>query len=261
MKERPILFQPWKVKAIYDGATQTRRVIRPQSGEIDGVPSQCKNMFDYCTGNPELGQAYYWQHGGCWNSSYAIKYPQGIPGDRLWVRETWASACGYRSDQQKRLTSAVVQTGKGKIIYKASEQSDIYIKWFPSIHMFRWASRLTLEITNIRVERVQDISEENAIAEGIQFIYRDKYNGQNFYATEKENYDTYAPNAYTSFMFLWNSINKKPKPKKRGGIITHYESFPWHESSRDPRTEINGKPHFCYPNPWVWIVEFKEVKR
>lgn len=238
MKETPIIFQPWKVKAIYDGATQTRRVIRPQPSEIDGVPSQCKNMFDYCTGNPELGQAYYWQHGGCWNSSYTIKCSQGIPGDKLWVRETWAMSGGSYGPHGEWMED-------GPIIYRANKEQSWYRKWRPSIFMPRWASRLMLEITNIRVERVQNISEEDIIKEGLTTIFRE--------------YDA-CVNLKRQWIKLWDSINKKPKPKKKGGVITHYESFPWDESSRDPRTKINGKPHFCYPNPWVWALTFKEVK-
>lgn len=138
MKERPILFSGPMVRAILDGRkTQTRRPVKPQP--FMATPS----MFD------------------------VSKCPLGQPGDRLWVRETWRvrgkHTDGYGADQ----------IGFNRSHFSIAYQSDItwnddiYGKIRPSIHMPRWASRITLEITRVWVERVQDITEEGAIREGM----------------------------------------------------------------------------------------------
>jgi hypothetical protein len=90
----------------------------------------------------------------------ALFCPYGHPGDRLWVRERWAADMSFDD-----LPPRMLQPRGMPIYYHATTQCMDY-KWRPSIHMPRWASRITLEITDIRVERVQDISEEDVQAEG-----------------------------------------------------------------------------------------------
>jgi hypothetical protein len=151
MKERPILFSAPMVRALLDGSkTQTRRVVKPQpEAEHGGEP--------------------YWFVGGyrAWRarictdpirsgSHNEIACPYGKPADRLWVRETHMDlgACYlYRADAAAEQERAIV----------APRQP-----WRPAIHMPRAASRITLEITGVRVERLQDISPEDCWAEGIQ---------------------------------------------------------------------------------------------
>ena len=130
MKERPILFSGPMVRALLDGSkTQTRRVIKPRH------------------------LAFFNQNAAAmlndWNER---PLPYGKPGDRLWVRETW-------HDASSSLHSCA--------LYRADGIDLHWDKWTPSIHMPRWASRITLEITSVRVERLQDISEADAQAEGI----------------------------------------------------------------------------------------------
>jgi hypothetical protein len=149
VKERPILFSGEMVRAILDGnKIQTRRVIVPQPPSLtEGV------IFNPSAFAPDYGW-YFRPYGG------HAKCPYGQPGDRLWVRETW---CNIMKDGLRP-----------EIHYKADAERP-YIedydpsewKWRPSIHMPRCASRINLLITNIRVERVQDISEEDAKAEGV----------------------------------------------------------------------------------------------
>ena len=172
-------------------------------------------------------------------------------GQTMWVRETWQYA----------------QAGIN-ILYRANEAFGdlrhriIGNKWSPSIFMPRWASRIDLEVIGIRVERLQEISEEDARAEGIQLIEHSKFTGQDIYAVKKGDYNTYAPNAYTSFMYLWDSINAKPKPqyhtingKKQ---IVGYISYPW-EDVREMR-EYRGKPWQVMGNPWVLVIKFKKIR-
>ncbi len=129
---KPIIFNTDMVRAILDGRkTQTRRVI-PR----DVVT---KNAIASIIRGGELG---------------FTKCPYGQVGSKLWVRETWVPTfqgldCLYKADE----------TGKPSLFPVSG--------WKPSIHMPRWASRITLEITEVRVERLQEISEEDAIAEGI----------------------------------------------------------------------------------------------
>lgn len=174
MREKPILFSAAMVRAILEGRkTMTRRVIKDiRTAWRDGTVIDPYDR-DYIT---------------C---------PYGWPGDLLWVRETWRRADWY---------------GKG-IIYRADAQAAGHMgeysdrhKWHPSIHMPRWASRIVLEITNIRVERLQEITEEDARKEGISRAHK--------YPVGFGHPDTYRG----GFRNLWDSINGKKYP---------WSSNPW----------------------------------
>lgn len=136
MKERPILFSAPMVRALLDGRkTQTRRVVKPQP-----TATREEAIRTYGKGGTFILEAGF----------FGVRCPYGQLGDRLWVRETWGACAGspvYRADD-----NATCPDGG---------------RWKPSIHMPRWASRITLEVTGVRVERLQDISEEDAIAEGV----------------------------------------------------------------------------------------------
>jgi hypothetical protein len=149
MSERPILFNGEMVRAILEGRkTMTRRVIKPQPEIRVNGPYHAHTEGKYSVmfeTKPDVNG-----EGGGKRSYYLSPY--GIPGDQLWVRETW-------------------HNGPAGLLYKATPPMAIYPKsWKPSIHMLRTASRITLEIVSVRVERVQDISEEDAKAEGIKVI-------------------------------------------------------------------------------------------
>lgn len=150
MKARPILFSGPMVRAILDGRkTQTRRAVK-ESDEF-GLHrlEQCIN-----------GRARWHAIGDTMDFSHIQDCPYGRPGDLLWVRETFTAfdkgRCHYRADFARDPIG----------------ERDHGITWTPSIHMPRWASRLTLEITDVRVERLQDISEDDLLVEGIA-PYRD----------------------------------------------------------------------------------------
>lgn len=176
MTEKPILFSGPMVRAILDGRkTQTRRIVKqPNEMGAKGAPI---TVAHYATNVPEKGLAYYWKSGGSWNSTGPIK--TYAVGDLLWVREAHA---------------IVGKHDPGFVLYRANGyeaecerhglrkpwRKEDTVKWRPSIHMPRWASRITLRVTAVKVERLQDISEADAKAEGIYYE-----------APTKEDYDWY----------------------------------------------------------------------
>lgn len=199
--ERPILFSSQMVRAIIDGQkTQTRRLIKGVPADFihytplehfDGSIGAIFSSKPEITNGIEVGTIY------C---------PYGKPGDKLWVRETWASygsparITSYRADRDTPLTGG---------------------KWSPSIHMPRWASRITLEIVGVRVERLQDIGKDgrkarDVLAEGItpELIANER---KWFHADDSP---------AIAYSRLWESINGKGS---------------WRA------------------NPWVWVVEFKPL--
>jgi hypothetical protein len=175
MKERPILFSGQMIRAILDGSkTMTRRVVKPQpvSGiSIDPIKREWVEGIPHC--------------------------PYGYPGDRLWVRETWRVE-GKHTDGYSPSCIGANRSHFGRIDYEASIawNKDMYGKLRPSIHMPRWASRITLEVTGVRVERLQDITEADAEAEGVAFM-RDIPDADETLT------------AKVLFEILWDSINAK----------------------------------------------------
>ncbi|MDW8843899.1 hypothetical protein ORA50_27105 [Pseudomonas carnis] len=169
IKERPILFSAPMVRAILEGRkTVTRRVMKCQpdadaSVTVESYNVAVTNRRGYQEAGPEIFGAW-WRDG-----ESSCKCPYGQPGDRLRVRETWAADAQvdavaprdlsqgepihYAADGAVRQTGcSMINPGKGR----------------PSIHMPRWASRILLEITAVRVERLQDISRADVRAEGLQ---------------------------------------------------------------------------------------------
>lgn len=177
MKPRPILFSAPMVRALLDGRkTQTRRVVK--------VPAT--------TPKPSL---HNWQ---IVDSGQVLKVgecPYGKPGDLLWVREKWSVAKSIEGavlatrDQQWVAYAEDVRLPAGRDYSWAIESGS---RWRPSIHMPRWASRLTLEITGVRVQRLQDIRNDDAVAEGTYGIF-----GEGFEAADP----------VKKFATLWCNIN------------------------------------------------------
>lgn len=208
-KEKPILFSGPMVRAIREGRkTQTRRIVKYQ-----------RHPYGHLLGQEGVAKEFL-------NGTEAIRCPYGQPGDRLWVRETWGN--GW--------TSKPIQGDK--LCYRATLLEEQGFKncyrWRPSIHMPRWASRITLEIVSVRVERLKEISNEDSVYEGIE-----------------------RPS-------LWKNYRFKTAQPKRGEAITDEEhrivsyGDPI-KSFRSLWESING-PGSWDLNPWVWVVEFKEVK-
>lgn len=173
MRERPILFSGPMVRAILAGTkTQTRRVVKPQPWASccieEGMDGEAPFVYSALTGD---GPGYDVDE-----VRTPCRCPYGAPGDRLWVREAWG--IGSRTDPwggydgiEYRADEAWLEDGDLLPCHKVSTPDDVCLGdyragWKPSIHMPRWASRITLEITGVRVERLQDISVEDCRAEG-----------------------------------------------------------------------------------------------
>jgi hypothetical protein len=162
MKERPILFSGPMVRAIREGRkTQTRRVMKPQPAQDDVGDGLI--VFRYPATKPTEPH-FRWvatrrPHEVC--PYFETFCPYGVPGDRLWVKEAWQHEDTCCDDHR---------CGQPTHIYhKATEVApDTFASWRPSIHMPRWASRIDLEVTGVRVERLQEISREDARAEGVE---------------------------------------------------------------------------------------------
>lgn len=203
MKERPILFSGPMVRAILEGRkTQTRRVVKDLVFTPDFI---------------ELGngaRAKYYGNESHFKRGASIDFqPYGKIGDRLWVRETW---------KHKGHSFPIGHPYE----YRATAESDgtpTEGPWKPSIFMPRDACRIMLEITDVRVERLQDISEKDAISEGIESV------GENWrcYATRSKNAVYPKDKPISSYLTLWASING------------------W--------DSLNA-------NPYVWVIQFKIIE-
>lgn len=162
MKERPILFSAPMVRALIAGTkTQTRRVVKPfrrwssQYPILDAVA---------CAAS----RAAWWWDGVHKHVGVMQHCPYGVPGDRLWVRETFFhEPADYCWEASVSIPSRPAHT-----VYRADVAGDSRgAGWKPSIHMPRKHSRITLELTDVRVERLQEISEADAEAEGIDSVF------------------------------------------------------------------------------------------
>jgi len=231
MKERPILFNGDMVRAILDGhKTQTRRVvdvskIKPSTWKHEGIE----------TIRPvaELG----WNHKDQWQAktnrynvwSKGFLCPYGKVGDRLWVREAFCpdppdddSWCYYEYSDGAvhRYSNIPVKYQLPKhVLYRATD--DFNLQWHSPIFMPRWASRITLEITGVRVERLNEISGADCSAEGI-------------FHDDSE----------------WH----------RGCIGIDEEISRIRGAFRNLWDKINGKTHSWASNPFVWVLEFKRIE-
>ena len=156
MKERPILFSAPMVRALIAGQkTQTRRVAIKTS-QPDRVV-----LSDFDAGEHKIEI----ENLNCGNRYWKL-CPYGVPGDRLWVREAWA----HDAESVEQCRAAHQDAMGGNTFgpyYRATESAPDTLHWKPSIHMPRWASRILLEIIGVRVEKLQDISEADAQAEGV----------------------------------------------------------------------------------------------
>lgn len=219
-KERPILFSAPMVRALLAGTkTQTRRIVK-------GAP-RLITPFIGADDKPTHEFGLHFTHERVINKH--VRCPYGAPGDRLWVRETWrfnwasgeGSEVEYRADAAKHIWP---------VNAKESKFLDGGAKWKPSIFLQRQFSRLALEVTGIRVERLQEITEIDAKAEGVQGVaLRDGGKGWRNYVIERESsgINSTFRTARDSYESLWESIN--------------------------------GADSWA-GNPWVWVVSFGAVK-
>lgn len=210
-----IMFKAPMVRAILDGRkTQTRRIVKLDGGwkvhpNYEGVKWPVRKDGDRLI---------------------RMKFPYGKPGDRLWVRETWQPV-EFDNGCIGVVYHATPSTDDGlNAIHWYNVGEDEMLKWqlrsgrrFPSIHMPRWASRITIEVTDVRVERLNDINEEDAIAEGIF--------------------------EFGSLGLFGHDKNGTPGPMVGASAVEAYYHL-WET--------INGKGSWD-ANPWVWVIGFKKI--
>ena len=191
--ERPILFSAPMVRAILEGRkSMTRRVVKPQPPTAEAVRELCGDTFHLFTDCRASSPAEFRVAGPVWAvrqlcGQQEWTCPYGQPGDRLWVRETWC----YGDDLN----------GNEAVYFKADSPQGQYI-WKPSIYMPRKLSRVTLEVAGVRVERLQEITDADALAEGV--------NTQGPYYVE--DYEKQQSVSVAQFAALWDSINGKKYP-------------------------------------------------
>ena len=219
-KERPILFSGAMVRAILDGRkTQTRRVAKVPADATDvryWAPPCGRSQPGWA--NPGLN---YWTPApsGATLSNHLDACPYGQPGERLWVRETWAQPASldpgptvYRADYPACVPPGFENIPPAKAII-----------WKPSIHMPRAACRLRLEITGVRVERLNDCSESDAVAEGLHIL---PASGRYVVSPGEQYFGLADHDPRAVYADLWDRING---------------AGAWQL------------------NPWVWAIEFRRI--
>jgi hypothetical protein len=239
MMERPILFTGVMVRAILEGRkTQTRRVMKCQPrGDYTEVRAE------YVDAGPVVATYRAYPQGG--SARWGIcSCPFGREGDRIWVRETWAplvdvERVGPPDDRYFYKGPEVEKLGCDYVLYRADGETEFCDEdggmtersfWKPSIFMPKWASRLTLEITGIRVEQVQDINANDSIAEGC---------------------------VDAGYIAAWDSIIADGSPIDdtidiTNTIVGEYTKL-W--------DSINVARGFGWQtNPWVWVITFKRIE-
>lgn len=254
--DRPILFKDEMVRAILEGRkTQTRRILDVPAGwSLEGPQGSPASLGKITSSHPKRGRfgafirrEIYSGSGKFTHDVVTCKY--GEPGDRLWVREAWQGPlvpwnrapelfedprpfenpeyCQYRADG-----------GPAPVFINADDEERQ--GWRPSIHMPRWASRITLEITDVRVERLQDISEEDAKAEGAQYF----------------------PDLPS--MSPWGQDNRWSMEQPQS-VEQCLGTAKWAFANYFCKIAGNASKGLHDPrpwdaNPWVWVIEFRRVE-
>ncbi|EMG1070194.1 hypothetical protein POV22_13965 [Klebsiella pneumoniae] len=248
MKERGMIFNGEMVRAILDGRkTQTRRPIKWKQTRFTEI------------GEREDGSKWPWSEDAEHACDFWHPCPFGAVGDRIWVRETWG-VVSHELDEDGRIqpwkpdrpATAIHEMPfgngyySGHAIYAADGDftwgdddgyEDGRSCWKPSIHMPRAASRILLEITDVRVERLNAISEEDAIAEGMQGVICPCCKGDSEYSTSQYDAETLA---------VVDEIPCRACESNRSKFFTLWDS-------------IYGYGQHCI-GEWVWVIEFKRVE-
>lgn len=228
MKERPTLMTPDNAQKCYEGTkTQTRRILGSQPwegmGRIDGPAFYNPTKVNKKTGEQYPGDEVFgvYDADGEWGCVSTF----GRPGDRLWVREAWCvgkpalpSGCGIVPYYGP--SKAIDRSVCTKVVHRGAWTGDDQPKWRSGMFMPRWACRTVLEITDVRVERLQDINLEDCQSEGVRC---ESYTGAP-YCTWCSGHE--APCHRDAYKTLWESIN---------GVGS------WAQ------------------NPWVWVIAFKKL--
>lgn len=235
VRERPILFSPPMVLGILENRKfQTRRIVKPQPKD---------DRVNHWVPITEQVAWRTWEKTGAWHCGYCRPMPDGSPsshfeitgsarctygnpGDLIWVREGLHRPDGdpwlYRADNMPVMVDKADESAM--VVWAHHKQQD----YCPSMFMPRWASRITLELTEVRVEKLQEISREDAIAEGIQVLPLQSADDPSaWFQSAPGVHQERTPQA--SYAALWDSIN--------------------------------GKKHPWKSSPWVWVLAFRRVEQ
>lgn len=225
MKERGMIFNGVMVRAILDGRkTQTRRPVNPQPTLTKGSGFSWKGNL-YGSGSDDRETNINFAHVAC---------PFGKPGDHIWVRETWQAihdSVDEFGHVEERTYAPSIPKEKDRYWHTVyaehfgdENREDRGFPWRPSIHMPRWASRITLEITGVRVERLHSINERDAVREG---LFQLPASGRYCLQPGMQYFGEASHCAKEVYSWLWESI---------------YGEHSWQA------------------NPWVWVIEFKRIE-
>ncbi len=222
MTERGMIFNAEMVRAILDGRkTQTRRVmkVQPESNQLGLL------LITDSTKRSDIGK-YHWAESNATGNHVRSKLfscPFGAAGDRIWVRETFCPVddTQYGGEKWVDYRATPRYEASHPAGWDSAPNDAEALKWRPSIHMPRWASRILLEITDVRVERLNSIHDVDAMREGIQNLTTCSH--ADFGIPGVVN----AQHPVRAFQLLWESI---------------YGADSWRA------------------NPWVWVIEFKRVE-
>lgn len=208
VKERPMLFSAPMVRALLDGSkTQTRRIMKPQPVPIPGEPGKHWWPSNAAQSMMRVEDGFQ-KHPGIFDDAC----PHGQPGNHIWVRETFCL------DDDGHEEWPVFRADGAKLPQRQPTREPA--RWTPSIHMPRWASRILLEIVSVRVERLNNCSEADALAEGVKAEPCDHVR------LSCEEIGCCGPTGKGMYAALWDQING---------------AGAWAAS------------------PWVWVIEFKRV--
>lgn len=215
MTARPIIFSAPMIRALLDGQkTQTRRIVKPQPTTSFWEPYSCPDgRWNWVMKNTGMG------------SGDPFRCRFGQPGDLLWVREVWALCGSLANVRPKDFEFPHIVLRDGLRYQSDDDGYDGTVQyWRPSIHMPRWASRLTLRLTDVRIERLQEISEADAQAEGITGPHYVGYQAYFLPGDSKPRYSC----ATAAFECLWESLHG---------------------------------PDSWATNPWVWALTFELIHK
>ena len=263
VKERPVILSTGTIRDILENRkNQLRLIIKPQpnqravAAQRHAAPDE-SDLWSFWGKLDDEGRALLYEH--------RVRCPYAL-GDLLWVKETWGLSWNDHGHQclcyplngtddprniarLARLWNYEIDAWVKRNADAAQEPPD---KWQPRSRMPRWASRITLKVTGVRTQRVQDITAEDAEAEGIGFEQT---------RCDGECGATPCSLAVPRFRDLWDSINARPKSVigKRDGkrVILRYESYPWNGESHVET--YRGLKHHLYANPWVFAITFQRV--
>lgn len=269
MKEIPILFSAPMVRALLAGTkTQTRRMVKPALSGREWVEQRVSGGFWRCADGEPTCYTGVWETHEC-AQQYPIRCPYGQPGDRIWVRETyyawgrWETRFSAKKGRDEwHFVDLTLDAGKAYLHTADGQQPQpmggkrhrggVTPTWWkrPAIFMPRAASRITLDVIGVRVERLQDISEADAMAEGCERLSDDE---PGYVHRDEPDYKLCPQCGGTRLYTAFNPATGGALPDtdcmKCDTYVKRYQHL-WES--------ING-PESWSANPWVWCVEFRRL--